>query len=150
MKSITIYTDGSYYDDTEHAGWAFVAGIDDKVLHYECGTCTAESRQIGGELMAAYNGVVWALTAGYDHVNIAHDYTGVAYWLIPDPKFGKPWKASKGVAVDYVRNMMYFIDKISFTKVIGHSGHPFNDLADILASRARKESLEEVKDFARA
>lgn len=148
MREITVYTDGSYYDDTEFAGWAFVAGIGNKVIHYASGTCTAESRQIGGELTAALKGVQWAIQSGYRRVKVAHDYTGVAFWIVPDPKFGKPWKASKGVAVSYVRDMAPYVPYVTFEKVKGHSGHPFNDLADLLASRARKEDiLEEAISF---
>lgn len=94
-------------------------------------------------------GTEWALSRGFNEVVIHHDYTGVAYWLVDDPKYGKPWQASKPLAKAYVQKMRPLLPSITFKKVKGHSKDPYNDFADLLASKARKENGEVLKEFDR-
>ena len=100
------------------------------VVEFEYGEVTGgnKSRQIDGELRAAayamlkYNG---------KKINIIHDYAGVAHFALGN------WTPSTEVSFEYVKFLERAVDlrNVVFTKIKGHSGDEFNDMADHMAKK---------------
>lgn len=141
---VILYTDGSYYNDYE-AGYATVFVKDNRAVAVLYGPCLekADTHNVAGELAAAKRGLEKALALGMKSVKVVHDYEGVGAW--PDNE----WAANKDITVSYKE----FINKIresirvDFQKVAGHSGNPFNELADEYAKKgalAEEETYEEL------
>lgn len=139
-----LYTDGSYFNDFE-AGYATVFVKGNKAVAVLYGPCLekADTHNVAGEIEAAKRGLEKALALGMESVKVVHDYEGVGAW--PDNE----WTANKDITVAYkefvsqIRKSMH----VDFQKVAGHSGNPFNELADEYAKKgalAEKETYEEL------
>ena len=76
---LRVFVDGSFSPDYARAGWAFVAVEDGTEIASEWGVTAfpAESRNIDGELLAAYRAMRWLKMNGKEGI-ICHDYEGVA------------------------------------------------------------------------
>lgn len=136
MKTINIYTDGSYNPKTGIAGYAFVAiSEDNNIIYQQNKQCENEiyygSRQIIGEMEAVMNGVKWAIANGYDNIVINYDYMGLSCWLTGQWKTKKP--ISKFYKSFFTESML---SKISFVKVKAHSDNKWNNYVDGLAKDA--------------
>ena len=126
------YVDGSYNKNLHIAGWAFAVVEDDKVIHELSGAImNPESRQIDGELWAAFNASDWAYMRKHPVV-IVHDYAGIGHFVVGN------WTPKSNVAITYCRLMkpIFRSDILTFKKIPGHSGNKWNDYVDILAKKA--------------
>lgn len=132
MKAYKAYVDGSYRDG--QAGYAVII-VDDQenVFHTAAGRFKNEASDkmwnVAAELKAAMTAV--AIAKGCKiRVHIVHDYAGIAEWA----KEVKPWKTKNEFTRAYRQFMLdnkEFIE--GFTRVQGHSGDKFNEMADQLA-----------------
>ena len=129
-RSIQIYVDGSYNNRTGKAGWGWVAVKEDKVIDFQYGECkdAAISRQIDGELQAAIEAMSYFAD---EDIIIVYDYAGIALFATGD------WTPRTKISVDYVNYIKNFVDldRIIFSKIAGHSGNEWNDMADTLAKK---------------
>ncbi len=128
IKTLDIYTDGSF--NGRNASWAFIVVQNDAVLFQDRGVLEGDINrmwQIGGEIKAAENAVLWAKKMDC-LININYDYIGVENWAT------NAWKAKN----DYTKAYKTFMQEHSkyingWTKIFAHSGHRFNDFVDRLA-----------------
>lgn len=131
----TAYVDGSYKLATKE----FSCGA---ILFYKGETYKfskkfndpemAEMRNVAGEIMGSVSVISYCLENGIKKLNIYHDYEGLARWALGE------WKANKKCTQDYrdfCKHAMQSME-IKFTKVKGHSGDKYNDMADRLAKDA--------------
>lgn len=131
-KPLVAYTDGSY-GASNHGGWGYVLLSDNTPILQAYGPCTLpfSVRNIGGEIEAVQEAVNKAVELGADYIRICHDYEGIGRWGNGE------WNASKPCTTAY---RDFISDKrknitIEFTKVSGHKGIEYNELADRLASK---------------
>ncbi|MBF0430858.1 MAG: ribonuclease H family protein [Fibrobacteria bacterium] len=129
-NTIRIYVDGSYDVKCPKAGWGWIAVKNGEKVAEAYGTTAhdALSRNIDGELEAAFLAAKWAFSQGVTAV-IVHDYSGIAQWANGN------WKAKSQVAIQYLKNITPLKNNICFEKVEGHSGDIWNDCADELAKQ---------------
>lgn len=127
-KILNVYTDGSF--NGKNASWAFIVVQNDEVLFQDRGVLEGDINkmwQIGGEIKAAENAVLWAAKNDCK-ININYDYLGVEHWAT-----GK-WRAKNEHTKAYVAFMQEnskYINK--YVKVKAHSDNQYNNLADSLA-----------------
>ncbi len=92
----------------------------------------ATMRNVAGEIEGAKKAMAFALEHGCKTLEICYDYQGIEKWCTGE------WKANKKGTIayrDYYLEMSKYME-ISFTKIKGHSNHPLNDEADLLAKKA--------------
>lgn len=133
QSKYNVYVDGSFINNTSvFSGWAFV--VVSMRNEFVCAfngltKIPAVSRNIDGEVKAAYEASKWAKN---NNVNIVihYDYIGVENWITG------AFKAKSLIAKTYIKQMNPYRDIVSFEKVKAHSNNKWNDMADMLAKRA--------------
>ncbi len=135
-----IYVDGTYRQNENRYGWAFVVYAGGRVVHTDSGLgdneAAAAIRNVAGELSATMRAVKWAQEQGAGPVTIHHDYTGIAAWASGD------WKANNQFTQAYAAFIRPHLSWVAFNKVAGHAGVEGNELADKLASEALNKGRE--------
>ena len=130
------YVDGSYEKDSGVYGYGVVFIEKDGSIEEYFNSGKEESyqsmRNVSGEILGALKAAALAMEKDYSSLAIFHDYQGVASWAIGD------WKCNKEKTIEYREKMLEYQRrlKISFYKVLAHSGDYFNERADILAKQA--------------
>jgi len=134
-EGLRLFVDGSFSPDFDYAGWAFVAVENGVELASAYGITPqpAESRNIDGELMAAYKAMQW-LKANNRTGVICHDYEGIARWAKGE------WKAKSPVALRYIEDIKGLVGNANFEKVDAHTGVKWNEHVDELAKKAIAEA----------
>lgn len=134
---LVAYVDGSFNTATnEYGSGAVIIEDGEEVYLSENGNDAemAGMRNVAGEILAAELAMKYAYEHGYQSIEIVHDYEGIARWCTGEWKTNREgtrrYKAAYG---EYSKKI-----KIVFTKVKGHSGDVYNDLADSLAKKAAK------------
>lgn len=134
---LVAYVDGSFNIATnEYGSGAVIIENGEEVYLSENGNDTelAGMRNVAGEILAAELAMKYAYEHGYHSIEIVHDYEGIARWCTGEWKTNREGtRRYKAVYEEYSKNL-----KIIFTKVKGHSGDVYNDLADSLAKKAAK------------
>ncbi len=131
IKKLTAYTDGSYNENNDTAGYGAVI-TDEKgtmIIETLSGSLSTESRQIEGELFAVLTAITFAIKKGASSIFVNYDYEGVEKWATG------AWSAEKNCSKEYknaIKKLSGLID-IKFKKVKAHSGNVFNEQADELA-----------------
>ena len=89
-------------------------------------------RNVSGEILGALKAASLAVEKGYSSIAIFHDYQGIASWAKGE------WKCNKEKTIEYREKMLSYQKqiKITFHKVLAHSGDYFNERADLLAKQA--------------
>ena len=140
---LSAYVDGSYKALEGNYSFGMVCLLDGQVVHRDYGVGINEDAvsmmNVSGEIMGSMKAVEYAIKNNYPAIRIFHDYKGIACWA--DGEWKAKNKHTKAYA-EFIKKAREKID-ISFSKVKGHSGNKYNDLADKLASRA----FEEVNTF---
>ena len=97
-------------------------------------------RNVAGEMLGAMNAVKWAQENGYPAVEIRYDYEGVEKWVTG------VWRAKTPLTSKYAAHMQEAAEqiKISFCKVVAHTGNHYNEEADQLAKSALLRTDENV------
>ena len=145
LNKVDVYTDGSYFKNTDTGGYGIVILFDDKAIDLSRGFSNTTSNRM--ELM----GVIVALERVEEFVN------GYNLTIFSDSKYvinavEKGWIESWAHA-DWVRTNgkelknsdlwkrfypLMMMNKFDFVWVKGHNGHPYHDRADQLAYKAAK------------
>lgn len=131
---LQIYTDGSYNQNKNIAGYGIVFVKNNKIIHEVSGKVNAQdvsSRNVIGEIWGALLGVTIAIKGKYKEVELMYDFANLERWAIGT------YKANTSLSKMYtnkIQNMMKQID-IVFTKVKAHTGVSFNERADVLAKK---------------
>lgn len=131
-----IYVDGSYCEETNSFGGAYLHLQNDELVSSYCSESVCNNyskfRNVSGEVLAVIAAIGYCLRNEIKEIDLVFDYEGIRSWALGD------WKAESAIA-RYYRD---FITKISdhitinFIKVKGHSGERWNDTVDELAKRA--------------
>lgn len=156
MSKIEIYSDGSFMGCDERQGYVHggaITYLDGEVIHkahYMCyNTGYASSRNVGGELLAAYEEFKWVCKnyPDVDSIDIIYDYEGVGKWLTGE------WKCKKTITQGYRRNMLQLAHsltdnvELNLIWVKGHEGTNGNEIADSLATLRCKEYCDEDTEW---
>lgn len=150
-----IYTDGSYFKDRpEEFASASVTlgrgGILAKLARHYTDPEMAKMNNVAGEVMAAALALEEANWNGIRKVTVCHDYKGIAYWVDPDPKFGKPWAAGNRYTKQYRDTVLRLRGEgmeIRFVHTKGHSGIEYNEMVDGMAKQAFDPDGERTPDY---
>ena len=126
------YTDGSYRKKANGdygIGWSYVILDGDTVVHEAYGSYNEykEQRNVGGEIYAVVQLVLYCEEHGIKDVEIHHDYVGVGAWVLGN------WKCKQELTRRYKEFMDDSPLDITFVHVDGHSGNKWNDYVDKLA-----------------
>lgn len=126
------YTDGSYRkksDGTYGIGWAYVLLDDDTIAYEDYGSYNEykEQRNVGGEIYAVVELVLYCEEHGIKELEIHHDYVGIAKWI------DMSWRCKQELTQRYKEFMLESPLNITFVHVDGHSGDKWNDYVDRLA-----------------
>lgn len=150
MKPIKeLWTDGSYEHRTDVGAWAWVYGSPDpafksKPIDFKSGVVQPGRSSYAMEAKA----ILEALKAfPDDDLRIHTDHDGLQRQLSAHPTSLKLWisgarraRHNTGGAFEYLKDIEKSMRgrQVQFRKVKGHSGDPFNTLADREALRARR------------
>lgn len=124
------YTDGSYKKNRNGdygVGWSFVLLDDDDMIVYEdYGSYNEykEQRNVGGEIYAVVELVLYCEEHGIKDLEIHHDYIGISEWVSGN------WKCKQELTQRYREFMLESPLKITFVHVDGHSNNKWNDYVD--------------------
>ncbi len=135
LCEVTAYTDGSYDIKTKR----FSAGV---VLFHNGETAQyseafdepdmAQMRNVAGEIRASMYAMGYCILNGVSTLEICYDYEGVEKWCTGAWKTNKDGTKRYKEYYDSLKNVL----DVTFTKVKGHSGDKYNDMADKLAKKA--------------
>lgn len=129
------YVDGSYNPETKE----YACGV---VMFYEGGeehlsvkfnnSELAEMRNVAGEIEGAKLAMRFCVENNIHSLDLFYDYEGIEKWCTG------AWKATKEGTRAYKKfyNMVKDLLTVKFSKIKGHSGNKYNDLADSLAKSA--------------
>lgn len=132
-EALHCYVDGSYNGKIPNYGFGLVCVKNEKIIYTENGVGNNHDaismNQIGGELLGAMKGLLYARNNGFKSVVIFHDYKGTCYHATGF------WERDSRFTEEYYQWMQRFfanIPKIEvvFCKVDAHIGDDFNELAD--------------------
>ena len=130
------YVDGSFEKDSGVYGYGvvFIEKNGNIEEYFDSGREESyqSMRNVSGEILGALKAASLAVEKGYSSIAIFHDYQGIASWA----KGG--WKCNKEKTIEYREKMLSYQKqiKITFHKVLAHSGDYFNERADELAKKA--------------
>ena len=130
------YVDGSFEKDSGVYGYGVVFIEKNGNIEEYIDSGREESyqsmRNVSGEILGALKAASLAVEKGYSSIAIFHDYQGIASWAKGE------WKCNKEKTIEYREKMLSYQKqiKITFHKVLAHSGDYFNERADILAKQA--------------
>ena len=129
---LTAYVDGSYNAATGEYSYGMVILRDGKEYtsnHKMDDPEMALMRNVAGEIEGARAAMQYAADNNIKSIAIYHDYEGIASWANGE------WTANKKGTKEYVSFIKASQEKIriEFTKVKGHSGVKYNEMADRLA-----------------
>jgi len=136
MKSAKVYVDGSYNDTTHTggAGYVMLIGNDPPLYYKECiiDDDLLAHRNVSGELMATFKALKEAVEQHVTHLDIYYDYEGIEKWATGE------WQAKNKLTKWYVNQycVAETYMRITFHKVLAHSGDKWNEKADSLAKNA--------------
>lgn len=131
---LQIYTDGSYNQDKNIAGYGIVFVKNNKIIHEVSGKVNAQdvsSRNVIGEIWGALLGVTIAIKGKYKEVELMYDFANLERWAIGT------YKANTSLSKMYTNKMQNMMKQINiiFTKVEAHTGVTYNERADVLAKK---------------
>ena len=130
------YVDGSFEKDSGVYGYGvvFIEKNGNIEEYFDSGREESyqSMRNVSGEILGALKAASLAVEKGYSSIAIFHDYQGIASWAKGE------WKCNKEKTIEYREKMLSYQKqiKITFHKVLAHSGDYFNERADILAKQA--------------
>ncbi len=130
-----FYVDGSYNVKTCEYAFGAVLLMDGNMYTFSHKYSDAESasmRNVAGEIAGASFAMKYAVKYGIESIEIFYDYEGIEKWAT-----GK-WKTNLDKTREYALLYKKLSEQVTvkFTKVKGHSGDCYNDMADRLAKDA--------------
>ena len=130
------YVDGSFEKDSGVYGYGvvFIEKNGNIEEYFDSGREESykSMRNVSGEILGSLKAASLAVEKSYSSIAIFHDYQGIASWAKGE------WKCNKEKTIEYREKMLSYQKqiKITFHKVLAHSGDYFNERADILAKQA--------------
>lgn len=133
---LIAYVDGSYNSKSKEYGYGCVLLEGGQVKARLSGKDNLSDyvsmRNVAGEILGSLKAIEYAIKHEYPLICIYYDYEGIAKWA------NKEWKANKKGTIEYQNLISKYRNKIkiSFVKVLAHSGDYYNEQADKLAKKA--------------
>ena len=129
------YTDGSFLLSEGKYSFGVVLFVGSEKLEFSKSfedADMAQMRNVAGEISGAAFAMDYCIKNNIQSLEIRYDYEGVEKWCTGE------WKTNKTGTAEYAKYYNIIKDKLKvvFTKVKGHSGDKYNDLADALAKAA--------------
>lgn len=147
-----IYTDGSFQKGV--GGWAFAAYTQSRIERSSGGLCEASSSN-GVELRAIVEALKYCVEAGLYDLEILSDSAyciNNMQYKIPQRWEKNDWKTQLGVEIKNMELWKSYLECINsleehkavvrFTKIKGHVGNTFNEIADAYARQACVQNNE--------
>jgi len=136
-----VWVDGAFIRNGARVavGWAFVVVRGGHEIHAESGSDVPPGSEkhwnIAGEAVAVVRALAWCREQGLLSVIICHDYVGLAAW--PQGRY----KAKLPFTKWYRSEVRGSGIEVHWKKVKAHSGIPWNERADALATGAARAAL---------
>ena len=154
VNEVVVFTDGSCYPNPNGpGGWSFVARHAGVVIERYGHLPSTTNNE--AELTAIYRALLF-VKESLHHLSITTDsqyaYRSLTVWRYQWEKVG--WKNSIGKPVSNKELILQIVElvewhrtfrTVNFHWVKGHAGNPLNELADVLAGRARTEKITSEK-----
>lgn len=139
-ETVYAYVDGSFRQGYDAYGYGVVIVARGEVLKTFSGYGRRPEyvtmRNVAGEVLGAVKAMEYALSVGAHKLVLHFDYQGIESWA------KGTWKRNNDLTRGYhefTKNIQSKLELV-FKKVKGHSGDPFNDLADELAKQGVLDS----------
>lgn len=133
---LCAYVDGAYIN--EHTAWGLVLVENGKVIKEDSGLADIFSeegtRQIAGEIQGVLAALNFAKENNISSITIFYDYQGLEMWAT------KKWKAQSHIAKFYIQQLLTYDIEITWVKICAHTGHIYNERADVLAKTRALQS----------
>ena len=135
-ETLIAYVDGSY--DNSDGSYSFGAVIltDGEVKKFNKRYPKddySEHRNVIGEIKGSIFAMNYAMDHGFENLILHYDYLGIEKWAKGEWKRNKPATVGYKDFYDSVKDNL----KVTFVKVLAHSGNEYNELADKLAKCAK-------------
>ncbi|MDE7310909.1 MAG: ribonuclease H family protein [Eubacterium sp.] len=133
---LIAYVDGSYEHKKKRYSFGCVLLTPQGEIIRESGSGNDPKslalRNVSGEMQGAMFAVKWAISHGYEAVDIRYDYAGIEQWATHG------WQAKNELTKQYAEYMERCGSRIrmTFTKIAAHTGDRYNEEADQLAKKA--------------
>lgn len=137
LTQVDIYVDGSYNQslNLSGSGILFFDNENGEILQtYSFSTLdTYGERNVTGEIQATLKAILEGIYLGYTKLNIYYDYSNIEAW-------GIGYEAKSVIGQNYIERLKWIKEqfpniKISYHKVLAHSGNYLNDYVDDLAKQ---------------
>ena len=132
-----IWVDGSCITNAEgrlQLGWAYLIIRAGKELHRTSGNeiplDAHQHRNVAGEIMAVLKAIAWCKEQGITSAKIYYDYQGLESWA------DGSWKTKTPFTQAYAETIKASGMRLTWEKVLAHSGEPNNEIVDQLARAA--------------
>lgn len=142
--NIIFYTDGSYNEKLNLAGYGIVIIYNKIIIDIYCtlnNKKLIQYRNVYGELEAVKEVFNLAKTYNWKNFEINYDYIGVENWI------NGTWKTNELYTyqyADYINKTIKELNiNVKFKHIKGHSGNVLNDRADNLAKKGANKKLRE-------
>lgn len=129
------YVDGSYLHSEKKYSYGMVICVDNTEHEFYQAFNNPEMaamRNVAGEITGSMEAVKFCLQRKIESITIFYDYEGIERWANGDWKTNNPYTTAYAQFIKDARKSM----RIDFSKVKGHSGNKYNDMADMLAKKA--------------
>lgn len=141
-NAVEAWVDGSYLQQGTRAGagWGLVVAREGRIVHEASGSDIPREhyrhRNVAGEVVAVVRLLEWAEAEGLERVTVHYDYSGLEMWAT------RRWKTNTELTKGYQARVLGSSVRITWSKVLGHSGVAGNERADELARAAAQVALE--------
>ena len=130
-----IYTDGSFHDESNIAGWGFVMVDDNNSDKFYQDWGYIEDDEYGsGNITGEVYAVIEALEIARieypgQTIRVKTDYIGLVKWSRYE------WKRNKKISKFFMNYLEEYGQFVKFEHVKGHTGNKWNEYADRLAAK---------------
>lgn len=142
---VHIWVDGSCMADKEGAlqlGWGYLVIRANQEIHRANGNDIPREaqrhRNVAGEIMAVLKAMAWCQEQGIAAAKIYYDYQGLESWA------NGSWKTNTPFTQAYAETVKASGIRLTWRKVLAHSGEPNNEIVDQLAKAAAKAGTRRV------
>ncbi len=136
---VHIWVDGSCMGNKEgplQLGWAYLIIRGDQEIYRAKGNDIPPEahrhRNVAGEIMAVLKAIAWCQEQGIAAAKIYYDYQGLECWAEGS------WKTKTPFTQTYAETVKASGMRLTWQKVLAHSGEPNNEIVDQLAKEAAK------------
>jgi ribonuclease HI len=138
---VHIWVDGSCVtgeNGTLRLGWAYLVIREGKEIHRASGNeipiDAHRHRNVAGEIMAVLQAMIWCQEHGFEAAKFYYDYQGLESWA------DGSWRTNTPFTQAYAKKIKESGMRLTWEKVLAHSGEPNNEIVDQLARSAAQNA----------